>query len=308
MVRPRTPQTPLMKRVLTTLRGTGDRTASVRLLVAATLMAMPLACSGRYLDVGADARSGSGGVSGSPTAAGGSSPSGAGGVGSGARPACMAVTEPAWPDPVSCMPAPDSPMVGRYKGHWPVNAIIGGGDALLTLQGLTADGVPCGTLSIGDGAPLPPATDPKAPYPPGTESGFAGGPATGYPPGSYGEFPGHDYPIIQVESAGPRLAFSVPVNEPWRGWCGLQTPVPGEGVCLHVDGASSDGMSCADHAGHPLSCAQLFLCALNRVCVCDDSCCDADTHSGHTVDLHWDGRAFQGSVDSTYQIFLDPVP
>jgi len=206
-------------------------------------------------------------------------------------------------------------MVGQWKGHWPVSGVTEGGDglvaagdALLTVQGLTADGVPCGTLSVGDGPPLPPATDPTAPYPP-SSGGAGGGPADGkIGPLAYGEFPGHEYPITGVVLDGPRLAFNVPVNEPWRGWCGLQTPLPGETTCVSANGGFSSPSGCGDSAGHPIPCAQFRLCAMHRVCYCDSSCCDADPNVAHVVDLHMDRGAFQGSVDQTLQIFLDPVP
>jgi hypothetical protein len=282
-------------------------------VASAAVLLLTLGCAGRALDLGSDSEASGGTGSNTPKPGGAgaspveasagqptkSPPSG----GSGAS--CTAATS-GWPDPAECLPAPDSDLVGTWKGHWPFTYEVDG-DAVLQIDGLTADGAPCGTLTIGEGPALPPATDPDAPYPPssGAPNGMDFNPSFGS--AKYGIFAGHSYPLTQVVSSGSRLAFLVPTKDPWRGWCGLQPAIPGEPTCVRLNQSYSDPSGCYDGAGVPIPCAKYFLCGVNSACSCANGCCDADPSSGDFVDLHWDGGALEGSVNSSAPIYLDPV-
>jgi hypothetical protein len=216
-----------------------------------------------------------------------------------------------WPDPARCLAAPDSPLVGSYKGHWPLaeNYYEPKGDAVLTIRGLTADGQPCGTLRIGQGDPPPPATDPDAPYP--VPDGIDGMGGLKLGPGLSAAYPGVEYQIYSVKNSSSRLAFSIGYNEVLRSWCGLQTRYPGSESCLPTNyTASQDPSGCTitPQGGMimPVSCVKLSNCT-PYVCVCDDAGCDAATQAT-LFDLHWDDGNLEGSVNTSTPIFLDRVP
>lgn len=130
---------------------------------------------------------------------------------SGMAQSCSVTTSPPWPDRAACRAASGSLLVGTWRARWPlvsVNDSFGADNtAVLTVSGLTADGTPCGTLRIGDGAPLPEATDPTAPYPPPPASPPASGMLLGPQFGSVSPdtYPGFAYSLVGVISDGTRL-------------------------------------------------------------------------------------------------------
>ena len=272
-------------------------------------------CAGKALDVGADGAmmiGGSSAVGGAGSGATGADPSGVGARGNLAYDGSP-VAGAAWPDPAACIAAPNSPLVGSYKGHWPLADNYGEpkGDAVLTIRGLTADGQPCGTLRIGEGDPPPPATDPDAPYP--APDGMDGTDGMGLKigPGLSAASPGVEYQIYGVKNSSSRLAFSISYNELLRSWCGLQTRYPGSDSCLPGNYSASqdpNGCTITPAGGTPMSisCVKLSNC-LPYVCVCDDAGCDA-APQGTLFDLHWDDGNLEGSVNTTTPIFLDRVP
>lgn len=105
--------------------------------------------------------------------------------------------------------------MGSWKARYPVrNGETA--EAVLTIAGLTPEGLPCGTFRIGEGAPLAPPTDPDAIYP---EGAFATGLALPNPE----SWPGYDCELLKVISEGKRLAFMLSFNEILRPWCQMQT-------------------------------------------------------------------------------------
>src|SRR4051812_44973184 len=129
-------------------------TFSLLTTVAASLL---LACSGKVLDVGSDGTSLGGRA--------GSIPSGVGGTTStspptdGSQPNTCTQTlvqERPWPVASECLPAPDSALIGTWRGHWPDPSDNINVEAELTIAGLTADGTPCGHIKIGEGSDAPP--------------------------------------------------------------------------------------------------------------------------------------------------------
>ena len=128
-------------------------------------------------------------------------------------------------------------------------------------------------------------------------------------------YAGYVYSLLGVISEGARLAFSIPLDEVWRGWCGLQTPPLDATSCIGGSGygcqsGPTPGVeSCADDQGRPISSAQANLCGQFHVCQCRAGCCDAATSGWvHTLELHRrsDG-SLEGSIGMTTPIFLDPV-
>jgi hypothetical protein len=304
-------QTLGMDRVLTAKRGI-LLTGIAVLAAAATVTA----CAGKALDVGADGAMSGGGSSaagGTGSGATGDEPSSVGARGNlGYDGPHVAGAD--WPDPAECLAAPNSPLVGSYKGHWPVAGIYPetAGDAVLTIRGLTADGQPCGTLRIGEGDPPPPATDPDAPYPASDAmDGMNGMGGLNIGPGLSVALPGVEYQIYGVKNSSSRLAFSIGYNEVLRSWCGLQTRYPGSDTCLPANyNASQDPSGCSFRPtggmSVPVACVKLSNCS-PYVCVCDDAGCDGATQ-GTLFDLHWDDRNLEGAVNTSTPIFLDRVP
>lgn len=297
-----------MDRVLTAKRGIS--LAGIAGLAAA---AMVTACAGKALDVGADgatATGGAGAVGGTGSGATGVDTSGVGAYGNvtyGGPPVAGAE----WPDPLVCVPAPNSPLVGSYKGHWPSTDYYfqPNSDAVLTIKGLTADGQPCGTLRVGEGAPPSPATDPDAPYP--ASDGADPMQLAKLAPGLIGPYPGVEHQIFGVNNSSSRLAFSVSYNEVLRSWCGLQTRYPGSDSCLPGNYSASQGpngctLSPEGGSETPISCIKLAYCT-PYVCVCDDVGCDAAPQAT-LFDLHWDDGNLEGSLNTSMPIFLDRVP
>lgn len=299
-----------MDRVLTATRGL--LLAGIAGLAAAATVT---ACAGKALDVGADGPTGNGGSDargGTGSGATGVDTSGVGAFGNvtyGGPP----VEGADWPDPAACMPAPNSPLVGRYKGRWPLSDYYDEpkGDAVLTIKGLTADGQPCGTLHIGAGDPPAPATEPDAPYPPREDAndmllnGKVG-------VGLASAFPGVEYRLLDVENSSSRLAFSIAYNEVLRSWCGLQTRFPGSDSCLPGNySAAQDlsGCSITPESGMPMPvpCIKLTYCT-PFICVCDDAGCDAAPTQATRFDFHWDDGNLEGSLNTNTPIFLDRVP
>jgi len=291
-----------MDRVFTSLRGNArGGEAIVKLSAVAAAMLLQPGCSGRYLDVGA-------GGSDTALSAGGSAATHDSSNEAGNEPSCAVAQSPSWPSAAECVPAPNSPWVGTWKGHYPVEDYRLQGDAVLTITGLTNDGVPCGTFRVGSGPAIPPATDRAAAYPPAEVEGVGGGPSQFA--SSLHLYAGHSYPLMDVVNEGSRLAFTVPAKEVYRSWCALQTPPAGaEHSCIVVNGATCIGGSCVDGAGTPISVAQLNLCVA-EACYCSGGCCDASTLDGQTrLELHRrsDGT-FEGSLNNLSPIYLDPVP
>jgi hypothetical protein len=279
-------------------------------LMAATVVA----CGGKALDVGHDSLNADATTSGGSSALAGMSPSGAC-PGPDLDPVLASLQ---WPATEGCEPAPDSPLVGTWKGRWPGTS----NDAVLTIKGLTPSGVPCGTFRIGEGEPLAPPTDPEAIYPASGTSGSAG--TSGAEDVTFMElldhpvrspWPGQEYELLTVVSEGTRLEFKVSFSEILRPWCQMQQAFAGACSCLPqwstVDVDASDGNMChiigPDTRRLEVPCWKIPYCSI-RTCLCYDGHCDAALNTGASLELHWDGLALEGTVNGgTNVIFLDPV-
>jgi hypothetical protein len=170
---------------------------------------------------------------------------------------------------------------------------------VLDIRGASEEAGVCGTLTVGSGIQPPPATDPDVGYPPGLRGGGGAPPAP----------PGFSYTLLHGTVQDSRVRFDIGNNEPWRGWCGLQTPVP-DVVNAGRYGCLPNGESGATTpAGHEcflieqgvrgqrvVDCGKLMLCNWYPVCACNASSCDAKTDfNADNYDLHFDAAAADGS-------------
>lgn len=294
-------QTSSMVKVLRSVRGP-ELTLGAWLLTAATVAA----CAGKAIDVGSEG----------PTATGGFSVGGSGATlsgGSGGSPPSEPDT-PRWPSDSSCLTSAGTVRLGSWKGHWSAGGARDS-EVLLQVTGSTAEGVPCGTVTIGNGPAPPPVIDAEAIYPPepppaagGSSGGFRNPPAVGSP------WPGYAYRMLDVKASASRLAFFINYQEILRPWCQLQQPVEGWSSCMpEVTSATTTSVpgQCSvqgPNVTEPIvPCFRLLYCSA-ETCLCQDGTCDASYYGQATqFELHWDGDALEGSVNSGL-IFLDPVP
>jgi hypothetical protein len=313
-----------MDRVLTRVSG-----KSIGLFAVCLAAAIPTACAGKALDVGDDSTAA--GTSSGNAQAGSSTQSASGGTGPGATghgAASSGATAPGaltdddlaniqWPAAEACNPAPSSPLVGTWKGRFPYNNGESE-EAVLTITGLTSDGLPCGTFRVGQGKPPPPPTDPEAIYPEEFPSGYQ----TSYGGrSSYGgvgnpiidPWPGFEYELLKVISEGSRLAFMLSFDEILRPWCQMQPSYPGSFSCLpEWTSGSADGNGNACTISGPslaptqVPCWKMQYCS-SYTCFCYEGECDAALNMT-AFELHWDGAALEGTVNGgTNLIFLDPI-
>jgi hypothetical protein len=117
------------------------------------------------------------------------------------------------PPPDGSLPGPD--QVGRWS------ALLSGGEAInfnassLELT-LAADGA--GRLRFGSASAPAPAVDAARGY-----LCSAPGASTCTPPGGF--VPGFEYALSSVSARGSILSFRALLDQPWDGWCALQTPL-----------------------------------------------------------------------------------
>lgn len=178
---------------------------------------------------------------------------------------------------------------------------------VLSIAGLTPDGVPCGTVKIGEGPPLPPVTDPSAIYPP--SQGAGGGLSAGGNPIST-PWPGDAYQMLKVQSTTTRLAFELSFGEILRPWCQQQPTYADSFSCLPAwTSGTSDGNVCVISGptlpSTSIPCFMMQYCA-STTSFCYDGRCDAALQTTR-FDLRWDGTALEGSVNDTQLLFLDRV-
>ena len=281
-------------------------------LTAATVAA----CGGKALNVGSEEQKGVAGtgVGSSPTT-GGHPGSGGSGASQSEQPTLSPqdLADTQWPADTPCV-ASDSPKVGTWKGHWP-DLTGGDADVVVRIKGFTGAGVPCGTVTIGNGPAPPPVEDADAIYPP--SQGAGGGSATAIGPAIMAPWPGYEYRMLNVQASESRLAFMITYQEILRPWCQLQPAFEESHSCLPAwtsgDGSpSSQGVVCTisgpDLPRTVVPCFKMQYCA-SYTCFCYDGACDVSLQGTRTAfELHWDGPSLEGTVNQTQLIFLDPVP
>jgi len=299
----RSHQTKSMVRVLTQMRAL-ELALGAGFLVAATAAG----CAGKALDVGSEEQPG---VSGSGI--GGSGPSR---PRSPNQPTTLSEEDLAnvqWPADTPCTPTPGSMREGTWKGHWPDSLSSTNADVVVRIKGRTPDGLPCGTVTIGEGEPPPPVTDSDAIYPPSQGMGGNSGLVGGVGPAITQPWPGYAYRMLKVQASETRLAFFITYQEILRPWCQLQPAVQGSFSCLPewTNGGTATPPGECYISGPELPyekvpCFKMQYCS-SYTCFCYDGSCDVAL-SGTPFELHWDGASLEGSVNQTQLLFLDPVP
>ncbi len=123
-----------------------------------------------------------------------------------------------------------------------------------------------GQVVFGVGTPPPPATDPNVGYPDENDTG------------AYTQMEGFPYSMVTTSYTPSRLRFTIQENEPWTGWCALQTPMfDGDTTCLPAWNGMLDPNNnyCAlfNPNGETLvvDCGKFNLCP--RVCICSAASC-----------------------------------
>ena len=177
-----------------------------------------------------------------------------------------------------------------------------GSDAVRVSYAPDATGKIVGTVTLGNGTPPPPPTDPNVGYP----SDFVG-PYGAWSPTSY-VAEGYAYTMRDIAFNGRRMQFGVAYWELWQGWCALETPVPGTDSCLPNLGRmiSADQMHCAQlnpatgEYDLVVDCGKLALCgAGGMACTCDATACsvrDQGIQLSFDLSVTSDGAFADGSV------------
>ncbi len=192
-----------------------------------------------------------------------------------------------------------SAIVGTWHGYIE-NQRAPWDDLTLVINGASVTGGLCGTLTVGAGAPPPPATDGNVDYPDANETTWQGnGPRI---------LPGFVLSLFEGTTDGTRVRFGIDDFEPWKGWCGLQTPydtsptgscncLPNWSVAGDTDCTLSDPSGAHDdiHA----NCAKAALCStVGGVCTCNGSGCTAVVGASTNFDLRFAGDEAEGSATS----------
>jgi hypothetical protein len=171
------------------------------------------------------------------------------------------------------------------------------------------DGHLTGTVTLGNGTPPPPATNPDVGYPPGywpqqaVPSGLPTYVAEGY-----------TYPIHDGTVSGRRMQFAINLIDLWQGWCALQMPPPGSYLCMATKGGSvsADRTTCENSnpvtgANESVDCGKFALCVLEMVCRCNNpssatQCTPMDGGVPIRFDVSVDGNLADGSVDGAFGV------
>ena len=173
--------------------------------------------------------------------------------------------------------------------------------ALLLLE-LDAEGkLRAASLTLGEGAPLPPVEDPNGYYPPDPPWTWHGCPVRGL-------VSGFEYTAEQARLEPSRLSASIFPAEVVKPWCELQpsyraAPAAaqawGEYLCRPTDQVTSELdlnlASPPNGPDDPFVPAELCL-SINAPCACDASACTSSRYGGMNLDLSIDGTTMTGRL------------
>lgn len=205
------------------------------------------------------------------------------------------------PEPAYTVPAA---FAGTWTGYQENLEIGGRSDVVKIVVGTNADGSAAVSVVLGTQAPPPPATDPDAFWPPGSE------PFGGLTPLQVSPIiEGFVYQARMVRVDGPRLRFDIATAEPWQPWCALQTSYPFPGSPGHYQPLpGSSGGSYPGDAGQicyvndpnggktEVSCAATFD---GYKCECEADGCNASVSAGGaSFDLNFSGDTVNGTTSA----------
>jgi hypothetical protein len=172
---------------------------------------------------------------------------------------------------------------------------------------LTIDKNGQGTLQVGDGALLPPPTDPSVGYPPGADPSVA-----------ISELrEGFLYPIYAAQVQTNRIQLGINPTDLFAQWCALQTSYPSSGASdagttyscapnwpnFETGAGDAGGGTCnlvnPDGGTDTIDCDKLILCFASwAVCSCTaTSCTNIQVASGTPADRYT--TELDGAMDKT---------
>jgi hypothetical protein len=185
---------------------------------------------------------------------------------------------------------PHPSLTGVWIGYVEGTSFPSGSDAIRLV--INADDCsPTGTMTLGEGDPLPPVTDPDVGYPDGFGLEF---------PGSRW-YEGTAYTATGIDISDLRLQLDVNFGEVWNDWCELQEPIErydGYYSCVDANAWSFDGEVCliqTPEGDIPHDCGHLALCAYGA-CSCDESGCEGAPGGGASLDVAIDDGHLEGSL------------
>jgi len=185
--------------------------------------------------------------------------------------------------------------VDQWDGYTEAHEFVPGSDRVRVK--INGDGQ--GTLVLGESQTYPPATDPNVGYPPGENDMF------GFLKQSMFR-PGMEYPLHGVKVESKRIRFTVSLNDFYKSWCELQTPVatndpnvyfcgPNNGYSMNDQGMCFDGLTQA-----PIDCGKAALCMGPLTCVCTATSCTSSEDQSVQFDaaLREDGTLLDGTFNN----------
>ncbi len=207
------------------------------------------------------------------------------------------------------------PLSGTYVGYIESFSFPDGSDAVSMTLVFAGDGTVTGSITFGDGPPLPPPTDPDVGYPPGlvTTPGMA---LPFEPP-----VEGFAFTALQASYAAPRVRAQLDPREVWKQWCQLQTTIypqyngDSDGGCGALEGygclpnAGFGGLEDAGPDGGcgwyscqqpwtPIDCGKEALCLPNgSPCTCTATSCTVVV--GTTGAVSFDMQLASGHLDGS---------
>ena len=184
--------------------------------------------------------------------------------------------------------------VDSWDGYTEAHEFVPGSDRIRVRIG--GDGE--GTLVLGESQTYPPATDPNVGYPPGEDAMSAILAGKMFRPGM-------EYPLHGVKVESKRIRFTVSMNDFYKTWCELQTPVPTSNPDVFFCGpdgysGNAQGMCFFGPANTPVDCGKATLCTGNLVCTCTATSCTANEDFSIQFDaaLREQGTLLEGTFNN----------
>lgn len=190
-------------------------------------------------------------------------------------------------------------VVGNWRGYVQACTFEDGSDTVW----LTVDQTGQGSIRFGDAAPLPPATDPAAFYPPPKEGETIDGDSD--------LTVGFEFPLYDLVLDPERLRGGFLANDVLADWCALQTPQPtswpgtgysctgdpGVGITLNV---SEDECYLGDESQPEgdriyIPCVQAVMC---QGCTCFAESCQVTRNCGF-------GESCEGGLPTEFDDRID---
>lgn len=202
-------------------------------------------------------------------------------------------TAPTSTDAPSTTTGPDD--LGELSGVWigyVENYSFDSGSDVVRLEIHAGDCSPTATLTLGEGEPLPPVTDPDVGYPEGI---------TAHEIPWLRPYEGYAYAATTIEISERRVQLTTNNGQVWEEWCQLQEPVQvseEEYSCVAARSWSFDGEQCFINTEEELipdDCGHLTLCAY-QTCRCDASGCEANAIAGLSLDVALDDDHLEGTL------------